>query len=314
MDIITKFDVDREFLREFEENLNPAKPEKSKIPIKILGYGEISTVFEIPLEEYSNIAFKRIPMFESVEQVERYIQLFYDYNLLLTEAGLKVPKSGAEYVVTRDNRIVLFLMQEKLDASRICNNVVKRMGKEEAIELFSNVLDEMYKVEEYNRRKRGEGLKIGLDGQLSNWALYDIMLYFDTSTPMVRRNGMDLLDTDIFLRACPPGIRVLLKKFFLQDILDRYYNLRMIVLDLIANLFKEGREDLIRPFIDHANEYLRNRGYSFEPMTYKEVEKYYKEDAFIWSLYLNLRKIHRFVVTRILFGRYEFILPGKIKR
>lgn len=67
-EIITKFGVEREFLREFEENLNPAKPEKSKVPIRILGYGEISTVFEIPLEGYSNIAFKRIPMFRSVEQ------------------------------------------------------------------------------------------------------------------------------------------------------------------------------------------------------------------------------------------------------
>ena len=54
--------VDMEVLRKFEERLNPAKPEN----IKILGYGEISTVFELP--EYPGIAFKRIPMFRSVEQ------------------------------------------------------------------------------------------------------------------------------------------------------------------------------------------------------------------------------------------------------
>ncbi|MBO8180210.1 MAG: hypothetical protein H0Z19_06985 [Archaeoglobus sp.] len=205
-------------------------------------------------------------------------------------------------------------MQEKLDPSRICNNIIKEMEREDAIELFSKVLDEIYRVEEFNRRKKEEGVEIGLDGQLSNWALYDRMVYFDTSTPMVRQDGRDLLDTDIFLRACPPGVRVLLKKFFLQDILDRYYDFRMILLDLIANLFKEGRRDLVQPFINHANEYLMATGNSYEPMTYKEIEKYYREDAFIWSLYLNLRKIHRFIVTKILFGRYEFILPGRIKR
>lgn len=73
--------VDREILREFEEKLNPVKPEN----IRILGYGEISTVFELP--DYPDIAFKRIPMFRSIEQVERYIQTYYEYIYLLTAAG-----------------------------------------------------------------------------------------------------------------------------------------------------------------------------------------------------------------------------------
>jgi hypothetical protein len=29
------------------------------------------------------------------------------------------------------------------------------------------------------------------------------------------------------------------------------------------------------------------------PVDFQEIKKYYKEDASIWSLYLNLRKIHR---------------------
>lgn len=311
--------VDRDLLREFEENLNPAKPEKSKIPIRILGYGEISTVFEILLDTCSDVAFKRIPMFRSVEQVERYIQTYYDYIDLLRSAGIRIPESGAEYVVTKDGRIVLFITQKKLDPSLVCNKVVQKMKKDEAVELFKRVLNEMKKVWDFNAGKERERLKIGLDGQLSNWALSseDIssdLLYFDTSTPMIRKNGVDQIETDIFLRACPPGIRVLLKIFFLQDILDRYYDFRKVVVDLIANLFKEGRPDLIPPYIDFANRFFDEIGYRIDPITYKEVDKYYKEDAFIWSLYLNLRKIHRFAVTKILLRRYEFILPGKIRR
>ncbi len=298
--------VDREHLREFEEELNPAKPEN----IKILGYGEISTVFELP--DYPDIAFKRIPMFRSVEQVEKYIQTYYEYIELLTKAGLKIPESKAEYVVTNDKRIVLFIMQRKLDPDKICHKIVQRTGKEEALELFGRILAELKKVFEFNERNE---VQIGIDGQVSNWATYNgDIYYFDTSTPMIRKNGVDQLDTDIFLRACPPGIRILLEKIFLQDILDRYYDFRTTVLDLIANLHKEGRKDLVPPFTDFANEFFTQKGYSFEPITPKEVEKYYREDAFIWSLYLNLRKMHRFVVTKILRRRYEFILPGRIRR
>ncbi len=301
--------VDREILREFEEKLNPVKPEN----IRILGYGEISTVFELP--DYPDIAFKRIPMFRSIEQVERYIQTYYEYIDLLTAAGLKIPESGAEYVVTSDNRIVLFIMQKKLDPESICHKIVQKAEKNHAIELFGRVLNEMKKVYDFNDAKRDEKLEIGVDGQISNWAVSDgEIYYFDTSTPMIRKNGIDQLDTDVFLRACPPGIRILLEKIFLQDILDRYYDFRTTVLDLIANLHKEGRKDLIPEFADFANEFFAENGYSFEPITPKEVEKYYKEDAFIWSLYLNLRKIHRFVVAKLLRKRYEYILPGKIRR
>jgi len=299
--------VDAEVLREFEEKLNPAKTEN----VRILGYGEISTVFELP--EYPGIAFKRIPMFRSVEQVERYIQTYFEYVDLLSAAGLKLPESNALYVVTRNNRIVLFLMQEKVEG--VCNKIIQNASPERALGLIKKVLVEMKKVWDFNEEKKGEGLQIGLDGQISNWALYgESLYYFDTSTPMIRKKGVDQLETEVFLRACLPLIRILLKKFFLQDILDRYYDFRLVVLDMIANLYKEGRADLIPDAIKLSNEFFTEFDYEFNPISQKEVEKYYKEDAFIWSLYLNLRKIHRFVVTKILFGRYEFILPGKIKR
>lgn len=42
-------------------------------------------MFELP--DYPDIAFKRIPMFRSIEQVERYIQTYYEYIYLLTAAG-----------------------------------------------------------------------------------------------------------------------------------------------------------------------------------------------------------------------------------
>jgi hypothetical protein len=302
--------VDRDFLKEFEENIDPAKPEKSKFPINILGYGEISVVFEI--EEYEGVALKRIPNFTSEEQVRKYIELYYEYLSLLRNAGINVPESGAEYVVTGDNRIVLFIFQEKLDPRSICNKVIHRIPDEEVAKLFRRILDELAKVWNFNKHSE---IEIGIDGQISNWALTgDLdskLLYFDTSTPMVRKDGEHQIDTEVFLKASPPILRTVVKKLFLQEVLDRYFDFHLVTVDLIANLFKEKRADVIPMLIDTANEYFKD--YDVAPINYEEVKKYYKNDAFIWSLFLNLRKIHRSMV-RLAGGRYEYFLPEKIER
>ena len=49
-------------------------------------------------------------------------------------------------------------------------------------------------------------------------------------------------------------------------------------------------------------------------LTEKEVEKYYREDKLIWTLFLAFRRFDRFLTTRLRRRRYEFVLPGKIKR
>ena len=50
------------------------------------------------------------------------------------------------------------------------------------------------------------------------------------------------------------------------------------------------------------------------PITLKEVKSYYREDAFIWRLYLVLRKLDRFLRLKVLKWPYPYILPGKIRR
>lgn len=58
-----KINVD--LLKEFETGLDPSHPESSKIPAKVLGYGEISTVFAIKGEP--KLACKRMPIFRHQE-------------------------------------------------------------------------------------------------------------------------------------------------------------------------------------------------------------------------------------------------------
>jgi hypothetical protein len=296
--------LDLEFLQDFEENLDP-KRGTSKYEMNILGYGEISVVFEV--KEQKGLAFKRIPNFR-LEEVEAYIELFHFYEEMLRKAGLKLPESYAAYVLKGGNA-VLYIAQEKLESSKICNKIVLGMGNEEFSELFYRILNELRKVWDFNEKSEVE---IGIDGQISNFALKDgDLLYFDTGTPMVRRDGEHQINAQVFLRAAPPIMRTIVKKLFLREILDRYFDFRLVTIDLLANLFKEKRGDAVPKLLDVANEFLET--YGLEKLSFDEVKKYYNRDAFIWSLYLNLRRMHR-SIARVFGMRYEYFLPEKIER
>jgi len=51
--------IDIKHIENFEQGLNPQYPEKSHIPAKIVGYGEISSIFKI--KAYNDWVFKRLP-------------------------------------------------------------------------------------------------------------------------------------------------------------------------------------------------------------------------------------------------------------
>jgi len=78
-------------------------------------------------------------------------------------------------------------------------------------------------------------------------------------------------------------------------------------------MVKEGKADA-HAGLFYNEERAAYLSYSPAPLTKTEVDKYYKEDKLIWMVFLGLRRLDRFFATRLLWKRYEFILPGKIKR
>jgi len=49
-------------------------------------------------------------------------------------------------------------------------------------------------------------------------------------------------------------------------------------------------------------------------LTEQDIRKYYKDDRIIWSVFLAFRRLDRWLRTRLLGKRYEFLLPGRIQR
>jgi len=318
--------INEDLLRDLENTIDTIHPERGKIPIKILGFGEISVVIEF-VNDPENIAYKRLPIFDNEKQVRRYIKAYNEYNKILKEyIGLNIPDYGAFWLKNPEDRIVMYCAQKKVSTDSIGNKIIHELDDHDVKKLVLFIMRELKKVWLFN--KKSKNIKVGFDGQISNFALIGYnstnpkvpedpkFLYLDTSTPMYRKNGAEAMEWELLFKSAPSFLRFILKTLFMQDLVDRYYDWRQVTIDLIANFFKEQKPELIPEIIRVVNDFFNREAKEFnlEPITLKEVQSYYNFDKFIWELLLKVRKFDRFLKTKLFRKKYDFYLPEKIKR
>jgi hypothetical protein len=316
-----------ELLQEFEKGLDPRRPEESRIPAAVLGYGEISTVFAIEAEGLGGLAFKRLPLFYDKEEVDAYRSTYEEYNRLLTEeVGLRLPGYSHAFFPSQTGRPIFYIVQRRLPSDSIGHHALHLLPREMVQVLVRRVLQELRRVWAFNRQQ--QRWQLGIDGQISNWSIDEFdaqrpvvheattLTYLDTSTPLLRFEGIEQLDAELFLRSAPSFLVWILRLLFLEDVVDRYYDFRRVVIDLVANFYKEQRAELIPDILEVVNDFFAGEAadLGIQPIEEKEVRSYYREDALIWTLYLSFRRFDRFLQTRMLRREYPYILPGKIKR
>lgn len=317
--------IDAGLLERFEAGLDPLNPYLGKISARIIGYGEMSTIFVISHPEQENIAYKRMPIFRSRDEMESYERLFEEYSSGLRKIGIKIPESATARVIPDKGNSVIYNAQERLPSASIGNALIQKLDENSVRLLFLCVLRNLQKVFTSNRVK--PSLTFGIDGQISNWAMKDYsegkpvteqteLFYIDTGTPLIRKDGIEQLNPELFLRSTPSFLVWLIRLFFLEEVMSRYYDFRRVTIDLIANFYKEQRPEFIPMLIKTANGFFAGEEAQsgIAPITEKEIVSYYKEDATIWRVYLAFRKIDRFLHLKILRKPYVYILPGKIKR
>ena len=91
---------------------------------------------------------------------------------------------------------------------------------------------------------------------------------------------------------------------------------RRVTVDPVANFHKEGRPDPIPLTLERVNRWLAEDvpDLGGPAIRAEDVDRYYRNDARTLELYLRARRLDRFVRTRLLRQRYDFILPGAIRR
>ena len=315
---------EEEVLRNFENGLNPRWPERSAVPAKILGYGEMSTVLEV----IPGTACKRLPMFHSKGEAAAYEALYHEYIALLQDKiGLRLPPGRVVRLADPSwSQVVVYILQEKVPPEAVGNRLLARLSPQETHRFVTAVLREIKKVFDFNQAHIGQ-LEVAIDGQISNWAAAGwnpvdgslpeeiSLVYFDTSTPLLRRQGLEQQNPELFLRSAPSFMRWIIRWLFLQDVITRYYDLHKVAVDIVANFYKEQRPELIPGLIETVNQFFAAESAAgrFQPLTEAEVRSYYREDALTWRVYLAFRKFDR-TLHRLIGKNYPYILPGEIKR
>lgn len=260
---------------------------------EVLGYGEISAVLRLDDDRVA----KRLPPMSDTDFI-RYAAAVDDYVAALGRRGVEVADTELRRIETEHGTAVYMvqprhrtLLTERLAAA----------SPDEAAAVFAAVGDLVVSTVDGT---------IGLDAQVSNWALAPDgrLVYFDVTTPLLRRaDGSEALDTDLFLASLPAPLRAPVRRFALPGILATYYDVRRVLLDIVGNLGKERVDVLVPAAVAAFAEAVD------DPITAGEARRYYRANAILWEMLQRLRRADRWGHRRR-GAVYPFLLPPRIAR
>jgi len=247
------------------------------------------------------VAAKRLPPFPDEAGYRAYQALVADYVAALEAKGIAAVPTELHALERAGRAPVAYHVQPLLPADRLAPRALAAAEPAAAAALFERIAERVLAFVDARH---------GLDGQLSNWVLDgDRLLYLDLSTPLLRDDaGADRLDTSIFMASLPWLLRPLAARFLLAGILEKYYQPRGVLLDLLGNLHKERLEHLVAPFLAIVGARVT------PPLSEAEVLRYYRQDARSWALLQRLRRLDRGWQRRVRRRPYPFLLPGRIER
>ncbi len=312
------FVVDPGLLLAFENRLDPAAPAPSRL--RVLGHGKFSTVFQI--EGAEDVALKRLPPFPSTTARALYERALNAYHMLLRDtADLPVVEQQCLPVTNAAGEYVLYIAQRCQPADQIGDRLLGRCTDEEAVAVFAAVVRKTLRVwyrNEIEKELEVPGSQMGLDARLSNWSVTleegkvaDIR-YLDTGTPFFRRLDRDHLDPELFLSSVPAALARFVRQHYVGDVLTRYYDLRLVLMDLLADLYALDQSARVSQALHVINHVLTVEApdLGVEPIRVEEVERYAWQDTRFWKRYLALSRFKRFTTTKVFRRRYPFLLPG----
>lgn len=267
---------------------------------EVLGYGEISCVLALRVDG-GGVACKRLPPFPSIRAFEAYRSCFEAQLEAFEAHGIPVLATELHRVADGGPGPIAYCVQPLVDERALVPARLVHDPGPRGTQQVETILDLALRYVTPER---------GVDAQAANWAVVDEeLVYLDVSTPFLRdAAGGELLDADIFLASLPWALRGVVKRFLLRRILDPYYSPRGVVLDVLANLIKEGLEERLAQWVPVA------AGRLGQPLDVDQVRRHYVEDARMWQLLQKLRQLDRSWQWHVRRRPYPFLLPGPVQR
>ena len=194
-------DADR--LRELEDAVEALLLRGQRGSLRSIGAGEMTCVLS-----WQGFACKRLPPIIDTTRLERHRELILEYVDRLEAAGIAVLDTAVQ-LTPRHGYAAAYVVQPQLERSTLLPVVMASMAPGPARALAGMV---------FERVEWAAAAGIGLDANLSNWAVCDGRpLYIDVSTPMLRdAAGRHRLDSDLFVSTMPVLLRGLVRRYFVK--------------------------------------------------------------------------------------------------
>ncbi len=286
-------------LAQLEGSVGAALASGSTDGLTRLGHGEITLVLGWPVD-CPAVACKRLPVFPDAAGAGRWGRLIGDYVEQLGARGVQAVPWQWRTTPAAGGGVSGWVLQPVLDRSTLATNVLAD-DPDAAEALFGRILDRV--VEAVDER-------VGLDAQLSNWAVVDDeLVYFDVTTPMLNDPaGRSRMDLRLLTAPLPAALRPIVRRFVAPGIVASYHRPRDVAVDLAGNLLKERLEHLVPVAVAAANERIT------PSITVDEVQHYYRSDARTWEVLLRLRRADQWWQRRVRRRGYPFLLPEPTER
>ena len=156
--------IDIDLLTRFEKNLLPHALSRSPIPVTVIGFGEISAIFQIG--DNQEMVYKRIPIFPDLPTAHAYRQMYFDYCRQLKQAGIHLPEDDVAIIDIPGRPVVVYFAQQRFDDHLFCHHLINSLDETGRAEMINQIMTELTRIWNFNTHKMPD-IEIAVDGQLS---------------------------------------------------------------------------------------------------------------------------------------------------
>jgi hypothetical protein len=236
--------------------------------VKIIGRGRVSLV----IEWQGSMVVKPLPLFPSRRALDDYSSLWEKQFSILAAANVGVLATRLQVRAEKNGAWAGYLIQPRAAAEQLLPQFLRSVSAAEAVEILVVLASHLKTV---------VSPRFGLDGDITNWCVdpNGQLLLLDSSTPLLRDEaGRGLLDLDLFLASMPRALRWPLRRFVVPRLVDRFFETRRLLIDILSGFYSEQLSHLLPQVIPRWNSLI-------EPeISEAEVLRYKKTNERVWHV------------------------------
>ena len=289
-----------EALAVLDREVEAALAKGSEQDLEVLGSGEQFAVLAWNTDQ-GRFACKRLPLFPDQGRFNAYCSVLETYVGELSAAGVTALDTRVVGLERPDGRVAGYCIQPAAPPELFLHEQLARAQPAVAQRMLDHLAGSI---------AAAVSDRVGIDPHVTNWLVRgDELVYIDLSTPLLRDDrGQERLETELFLGSLPWLLRGPVKRFFLRDLLDRFYDRRRVFLELLSGLHQERLGHMVPA-------YLERIGHLVTPaLAEREIWRHHRADVRLFRALQRLRRLDRFWQRQIRRRHYPYLLPRPARR